>query len=364
MDAWALHVEDKVAPLEYFPSVPSNFVLSDGDAVPAGTVLDTDHELYCLDDEHRRALFVRTPPGTELAGAPFFYLAQYRAAQELVAVPYGTLHALADTLPDPALVMLYSVGRCGSTLLSRGFTAVPGVRSLSEPDVFSDVAMLRHWDPSREDEYGRLVRSCVRILGRSAPTLAVKPRGGALGIADLVRARFPDSHALFLYRDAERWMESMHAGFTPSLPAADAMPTFLRYLLSQAPLLGPFAADHGRQPFLAETYALTWLSMMDRYVGLRDAGVPFLPLRYEELIAAPRETLAAVLEWCGLPTAAVDEVVATFATDSQEGTRLSRAARAERTAALPQLDDEDYALARKVLAAHPVVTVPGWTDDR
>lgn len=364
MAAHLLRIEDKVAPLEYFPSVPSNFVLADGGPVPAGTVLEPGYDLYCLDDAARRALFVSVPPGTDLTAAPFCYLAQYRAAQHVVAVPYEELHGLADGLPDPALVLLYSVGRCGSTLLSRGFTAVPGVRSLSEPDVLSDVAMLRHWDPSREDEYAALVRSCLRLLGRSAPVLAVKPRGGAVGIADLVQRQFPAVRNLFLYRHAERWMESMHAGFTPSLPDDAAMPTFLRYLLSQAPLLATFAQRAGRQPHLSETYALTWLSMMDRYVRLRDAGVPFLPLRYEELTAAPRETLTAVLDWCGLPTGAVGEVLATFATDSQEGTGLSRAARAETTAALPPLDEEDYALARAILADHPTVTTPDWTDHR
>lgn len=362
MDAHLLPIEEKVAPLEYFPSVPSNFVLADGGPVPAETVLAPGYDLYCLDDAARRALFVEVPPGTDLAAAPFFYLAQYRAAQRVVAVPYEELHRLADGLPDPALVMLYSVGRCGSTLLSRGFNAVPGMRSLSEPDVLSDVAMLRHWDPTREDEYGALVRSCVRLLGRSGPALAVKPRGGAIGIADLVLRQFPGVRNLFLYRNAERWMDSMHAGFTPSLPDEAAMPTFLRYLLSQAPLLGEFAGKAGRRPYLSETYVLTWLSMMDRYVRLRADGVPFLPLRYEELTAAPRETLTAVLDWCGLPAASVAEVLATFETDSQEGTRLSRAARAESTAALPPLDEEDRALARAILADHPTVTTPDWTD--
>lgn len=362
MTAQVLHIEEKTAPLEYYPSVPSNFVLRDGDEVPVETVLGPDIELYCLDDDRRRALFVQTPPGTDLAGAPFFYLAQYRAAQRLLAVPYDELHRLAEPLPDPELVPLYSVGRCGSTLLSRGLNAVPGVRSLSEPDVISDLAMLRHWDPSREDEYGGLARSCLRILGRSMPILVVKPRGGAIGLADLLQRQFPAARGVFLYRHAERWMDSMHAGFTPSLPSEEAMPTFLRYLLSQAPLLAGFAAEHDRQPQLAEMYALTWLSVMDRYVELGEAGVPLLPVRFEDLTAAPRETLVDVLTWCGLPVTSADAVLATFATDSQTGTNLSREARSE--SAPPPLDDEDYALARAVLAAHPTVNTPSWTAAR
>jgi hypothetical protein len=354
VDARLLRIAEKVAPLEHYPSVPKNFVLEDAGPVAAETVLDPDHELYCLDDREERALFVRIPPGTEVAGAPFVHLAQYRAAEAVVAVPYGTLHELAAGLPDPDLVLLWSVGRCGSTLLSRGLNAVPGVRSLSEPDVVSDIAMLRCWDGSRDADYRRLLHSCLRLLGRHTRTLAVKPRGGAIGVADLVRAEFPASRALFLSRELGPWMESMHAGFSPSPPPKKAMPTFLRYLRSQAPLLPAFAAEHGRPPTQVETYALTWLSIMDRFAALRAAGVPVLALRYEDLTEAPKETVAAVLDWCGLPAEAADDVLATFGTDSQEGTRLSRATRAE--TALAPLTDADHATARALLAAHPALT--------
>jgi hypothetical protein len=358
VDARVLGIEEKVAPLEFFPSVPSNFRVSEVGTVPAATVLGDHVELYCLDDARGEALFVDTGEDVDLAGAPFFYLAQYRAARRLLAVPYDTLHALADGLPDPRPIFVHSTGRCGSTLLSRALTAVPGVRSLSEPDVYSDLAMLRHWYPDRESDYGRLARSCTRILGRHTPTLAVKLRGGAIHLGDLLQKEYPAAHDLFLYRHAERWTESMHAGFTPSLPGKRALPTFLRYLEAQAPLLSPYARRHGRRPTLAESYALTWLSIMDRYVTLRDAGVPFLPVRYEELTAAPRETVLRILQWCELPTDGVDAVVETFATDSQAGTNLSRSARAA-TPVVP-LTPEDYEQVRAVLAEHPIVSTPDY----
>jgi len=358
VDARVLSIEEKVAPLEFFPSVPANFRVSEAGTVPAATVLGEHVELYCLDDARGEALFVDTGQDVDPAGAPFFYLAQYRAARRLLAVPYHTLHALAEDLPDPRPIFVHSTGRCGSTLLSRALTAVPGVRSLSEPDVYSDLAMLRHWYPDRESDYSRLVRSCTRILGRHAPTLAVKLRGGAIHLADLLQKEYPAAHTLFLYRHAERWTESMHAGFTPSLPGKRALPTFLRYLEAQAPLLGPYARRHGRRPTLSESYALTWLSIMDSYVTLSEAGVPFLPIRYEELTAAPKDTVLRILRWCELPTDSVDAVVGTFATDSQEGTTLSRSARA--AAPVAPLTPEDYEQLRAVLAEHPVVSTPDY----
>lgn len=358
MDAQVLEIDEKVAPVEFFPSVPTNFRTTDGPTVPAAATLGPHVELYCLDDENRRALFVQTGPDVDLLDAPFFYLAQYRGAERLLALPYEALHALADDLPDPRLVFLFSTGRCGSTLLSRAFNAVPGVRSLSEPDVYSDVATLRHWDPSREDEYARLLRSCTRILGRNADTLAIKFRGGAIHAADLLHREFPAARTLFLYRNAERWLESMHAGFTPGLPGEEAAPTFLRYLLAQSPLIVPFAQRHAREATVAEAYALTWLSVLDRYVTLTRAGVEMLPVRYEDLTADPAGSVHAVLDWCDLPTDVVDKVVETFATDSQTGTALSREARAAAAPSAPT--PEDHAALRAVLAEHPVVNTPDF----
>jgi hypothetical protein len=349
VDARVLEIAEKVAPSESFPSVPSNFVLHEAGTVPVETVLGPYVDLYCLDDRNGCALFAELPDGVDPAGTPFFYLTQYQEAKRLIAVPYETLHALADDLPDPDLTIVYSTGRCGSTLLSRALAELDGVRSVSEPDALNDIVMLRHWEPDRA--YDRLFRSCVRMLGRNARTLAIKPRGGAIYLAGLIQEVFPAAHNLFLYRHAERWMDSMHAGFTPSMPGKRALPTFLRYLHATAPLLAPFAERHGRRPSLAEGYALTWLSVMD---GYGRAGVPILPVRYEDLLADPRRTLTELLTWCSLPIDDLDALLATFATDSQAGTRLSRANRPE----IAPLTPEDYTQARAVLAEHPVVTTP------
>ncbi|MFG1900917.1 sulfotransferase [Micromonospora carbonacea] len=358
--AQVLDILDKVAPAEFVPASPHNFVVRPGGSVPAESLLgDPDVSLHCLDDEHRLAYFVQTPPGIDLAGGPFLYLDQYRAARRLVTVPYETLHRLADGLPDPArLILVYSVGRCGSTLLSRALGEVAGVRSYSEPDVFTEIALLRHEDPGRDAEYARLIRSCVRFLGNSGSesgggTLAVKFRASGIQLGDLFHRVFPDARGVFLHRDARPWLESMHQGFTPHLPDPAAQLAFLKYVLAQAPLIMPFVARHERQPTPTEAYLLTWLSVLDRHRELRRAGVPLLPVAYEALDADPKATLAAVLAHCGLPADDVDAAYATFSADSQEGTVLSRASRRSNPAAA--LGAEDYAQARAVLAEHPVV---------
>jgi hypothetical protein len=360
MSARVLHIVDKVTPTEYFPAVPQNFVLRPGESVSPEIVLDPDLSLYCLDDENRQALFVQTPPGVDLLRSPFYYLAQYQHAERLIAVPYDTLHRLADGLPGSTsnLVLIYSVGRCGSTLISQAFQAVPGVLSYSEPDVYTQIAMLRHRDGGRHQEYLRLIGSCTRILRRDAPTMALKFRAGGIHLADLFHQAYPEARNLFLYRHAERWLESMHAGFTPNMPGPEAEPTFTRFLMAQAPLVKPFLRQHRRRPTLVESYTLNWLSVMDKYLTLRRAGVPFLAVRYEDIKARPQATLLELLAYCGLRIENFDRAYDTFSTDSQEGTVLSLASRQRNPA--PPLRLEDYAEARAVLAEHPIIRTPDF----
>lgn len=360
MIAQVLRIVDKVAPGEFFPAVPQNFVTHADGQLPARDLLHRpDVSLYCLDIDDQLAYFVETAPGLDLTRAPFVYLAQYRNARRLFTVPYETLHRIAEEVPDPVRpILVYSVGRCGSTALSHALGAVTGVRSYSEPDVFTQIAVSRHEDPTRDDEYAKLLRSCARLLGRGAGTLAVKFRASGIQLADLFQQVFPDARGIFLYRHAERWLESMHEGFTPHLSGLQDQQTFLRYVTAQAPLLMPFAVRHQRQPAPVEAYLLTWLSAMEACLRLGRAGVPLRPVRYEDLTADLSATLAAVLAFCGLPADEIDAAYRTFAADSQEGTALSRASR-QRTET-PVLREDEYALARAVLAEHPTINVPDF----
>jgi Sulfotransferase family len=356
-----LHILDKVAPLEYFPAVPQNFVLRAGESVPAEVVLDNPAvSLYCLDDENRQALFVETSPGVDLLNAPFFYLAQYQHAQHLFGVPYDTLHRLADGLagPPPKLILIYSVGRCGSTLISQALNAVEGVKSYSEADVFTQLAMLRHLDASRDEEYAQLIRTCTRLLGRGAGSVALKFRASGIHLGDLFHQVFPEARNIFLHRHAERWLESMNAGFSPNLPGPEAEPLFTNFVLAQAPLLTPFINRHGRKPYLAEAYMLNWLSVVDRYLTLRAAGVPFLAVDYEDIKTQPKPTLVELLSYCGLPTEDFERAYETFSADSQEGTMLSQESRKLRPARA--LRSKHYAQARAVLAEHATVQTPDF----
>src|ERR1051325_7084918 len=137
MEARVLHIKEKLKTVAPGLVGRSNFKLRAGGTFdPRNLLRDPHFSLYCLDFENRQALFVETPPECDLSRAPFLYQAQYDAARRLIQIPYETLHRLAaEVVLDPSrLILIYSVGRCGSTLVSHAFNEVEGVESLSEPD--------------------------------------------------------------------------------------------------------------------------------------------------------------------------------------------------------------------------------------
>ena len=124
--------------------------------------------LYCLDGELRKAVFVETPPDLNLRECTLYYQAQFHKAQRLLTITYDTPHKLAGQVGDrfQSLILVYSVGRCGSTLLSTAFNRVDSVFDLSEAEVYMHLTRPR--DGSGDAELRHLLQSCTRLLYKPA----------------------------------------------------------------------------------------------------------------------------------------------------------------------------------------------------
>ena len=149
--------------------------------------------LYCLDLAGRRAIFVRTR-SRDVYHAVFFYQAQYEAAEDLLAIPYDTLHELAEEITvDPSrLALIYSTGRCGSTLAIRALRCATDVVAISEPDVFTQLVAFDVSDDGAKSELRDIVKSCVKILyfcampEKRRTVCAIKVRGSVIGLSGLL----------------------------------------------------------------------------------------------------------------------------------------------------------------------------------
>ncbi|MEJ2737285.1 MAG: hypothetical protein P8189_27630, partial [Anaerolineae bacterium] len=144
-----------------------NFHLGETGQVPAGKILENPHiSLHSLDFDNRQAVFVETPADVNLSHAPFYFVAQYEKAKRLWTIPFVTMVQLAQSVPvdDKRLVLIYSVGRCGSTLASQIFAQLSGVINFSEPHALMQLVIARNTKAVDEDELFALLEATIRLL--------------------------------------------------------------------------------------------------------------------------------------------------------------------------------------------------------
>lgn len=343
--------------------------------------------LYCLDDANRQAVFVETPAEADVLAAPFLMLAQYEHAERVVTVPYDHMPRFAEADRAHNLVLIYSMGRCGSTLLSNVFNYVENVSSLSEPDVYTQIILMREADPSREAELRDLLRYCTYALctplGHKTPESAViKFRSMCLEICsvrDMFHEVFPEAKEVFLYRNTEDWAKSMVRAF--KMGSLRELSDVTRALWSDLPGLTRLYLKYFTRAFrriprrmtvsiLGHTMwhlqsgflSIAWMTMMQAYMDLMDRGVEMCALRYEEMVESPQEVIGELFEYCDLPTEHVEAACAAFGYDSQKGTDLARAK--VRTSNRTELEDTHISLIRRIMQNHPVIKSPRFIAPR
>lgn len=302
---------------------------------------------YCLDHKNRRMIFAETPGELNVSTAPFYYQAQYEAATRLIAVPYDQVHRIAAQLPArfEQLVFIFSVGRCGSTLLSKVWQRLDDTCSLSEPDIFTDINYLRGERRLTEPEALQLLDSAIRLF--SPPTryharLVIKFRAQCIGLAELIHRLCPNAGFIFMYRNAIDCIDSYLRVFG-ELPLPE--PLFRQafsYAASQPEVYNRLRKMG--QPLLV------WLVCAHDYLRQRQASVPFVALKYEELVRNSHDSVGKMFAHCGAHDADIGKACGAMTEDPQAGTRLARNADGRRT-----LTPDDVQFVRAFFARHSAI---------
>lgn len=388
-----------------------DFVVSDGEPISAEVVLNTPNvTLYCLDKQKNRFIFTQADPTVDLTQHPFFFQAQFEHAQRLIAVPFESLHKLTENLEVSAeqFVFLYSVGRCGSTLLSEVFNQFDNVVSLSEPDIFTQLLIMRPENGQNDSFFRRLLRTSLLALMKPMPPkrpthYVIKFRSYGVELADLIADLFPEAHHLFMYRNAEDWARSTARAFqklesekgsvgnlqerrwfrraerltavsqklfgqtTPNLmqkvinqvdgrAGALSQPS-LTLRLKLFPALRPYLSQLQKGELSRMEYiTLEWVSGLCRAMSLQEQGVSILPFRYEELIEDPEPFLRQLFAHCGMSVIGFDQVLSVFENDSQRGTSLAQ--KAVRQDSQNLLTDSHLQQLRNLLHTFPEIERP------
>lgn len=254
--------------------------------------MDAKALIYCFDPVSERALFTICDNLDATLQAPFLYEAQFRHARQVVTVPFEQLDTLFD-LPEATPTFVFSIGRCGSTLLS-ALLAASGLRSVSEPDVLTQLAEM----PAAARACmspgvgGLLVRACVKSLqAHCGADVVIKLRSQCSRIATEILQASPAAKSIFMLRGRHDWARSRYRAF-------DETPVFLAELLAWS---------------------------IERYHDLVAGGHDVKLIWYEDLHTAPYDTLRGIGAVAGtaapILAQSLDHVLAR---DAQQGSHLAQ----------------------------------------
>lgn len=327
-------------------SSPRDFRYFDGKEVSAEVVVNAPRlTLYCLDAPRQEAVFVESETGVDLARDPFYYQAQYRHAQGAVVMPLSSLHTTAEAKGDrfERAVMIHSVGRCGSTLLSKMFGRLEQCLSLSEPDVYTQLLTERFDDATIEPLLESASRHYYQPANDVRPThLVLKFRSFCIELADAMQRATPSSIPIFLYRDVERvvasgmrvfrysgaplwWLDRLHAWRITRPVLAGALSSNRRVGERLFPAMSRFTSWELSRMGAVGMLAIAWVSAMERCTQLKRDGMNVLAIRYDDLVGGQREaTIAALLDHCHLPASAMDPMIRAQGDDSQAESVVAR----------------------------------------
>ncbi|WP_052149578.1 sulfotransferase [Burkholderia pseudomallei] len=260
-----------------------------------------DGERYvplCVDWRDARLFLSRWDDDCAMTDVPFLYQRQRRTARQLLDVPFEQLEA-PGRAARMAPIFIFSVGRCGSTLLSRLLAAV-GEQAVSEPDVLTSVA---HFDdaaeraaalPARE----RIVQSCVAAFEPACgPAPIIKLRARCNRAVDVFLNAMPHARYVFMCRNRDDWVRSSSRAFGDS---GEALAELLK-------------------------------ASVEAFDRMHAARVDPLLVWYEDLLADPLAALRRILRARDDLDAHRAAVERALRADAQEGSGLSRASLAART---------------------------------
>ncbi len=306
---------------------PSTFAADD-------VVLRPGWTLHELDFTNNQAVFLQTDATNQLFKAPFSYQMQVTSAQQAALVNFDAFLKLSARLDLPKrLIHLFNIGHCGSTLLHQVFNVSGAAQCISEPKFSLDLPTCRH--RVEPDKLEALTQACLRFLTRlpgydpSLP-LVLKHFSQACRTMETWVAASPHATNLFLYRDAISYANSRYGFVQRRGLVVDFTPENKHQRWQAASIGTPESYLDGLIDLNSdilnfdEFAAVFWALFMQDYARAKTNGIALHPFRYNELVTARGEQLAAIFKVCGLPADQLAAALAGFDKPSHEGTSSDR----------------------------------------
>ncbi len=348
-----------------------DFTVSGEAQVPASAIVDNRAvSLYCFDEKSRQAVFVELPPHVDLTLEPFVYQTQHDEAIQIYTCSFDLFNQLAKQLPTVSQpIFVHITGRSGSTLLNHALNASGLVKSLSEPDIVSQFASLRHQATSvKEHELQELADSTIRFLFQhhhpaGIQAHAVKFRNQGTLVMDIFQAAFPHGKNLFLYRDVEGFVSSFQrilreVGLPEHKAFVEWKAEFQAYLAGDLSHFSRYVGGERVDLSIAQQLTFWWLAVIEWYIAQYENDVPAMAISYADLVGTPEKTLSAIFRYCDLPTNHVAQGLEAYERDSQAGTRMARENPLEVNA--QRLTPDELQAVQQILKQHPMLKRPDF----
>ena len=311
-----------------------DFTLGDSEAFDSRRLIsDPRYSLYSLDFDRNAACFVELPYSVDLETKPFCFLAQFKEATHLITIPLDEFHTLAAgcEIDDSRLVFIQSVGRCGSTLVSRVFEAIESVNSLSEPDAFTVLVGWRGSGLAPDSEIKRIAENCVRFFCRPLVSpdnqhfFALKFRSQCTEIDDLLAEAFPAAKHLYLTREPITWLDSFYRAFIdPKMVSDHDYQQWVEDVFAPMyPLIQNQVVDGHPMP-VWKPILLNWIANSETFNKFQNNGIPYCVADFSELKDQATVTIRRILDYCGIPITDWSHIEECLSHDSQKGSGIDQ----------------------------------------
>ncbi len=322
-----------------------DFVLSHDCFTHPARVFEDNVSLYKLTPTH--IIFVQCPGKQgvwDVKAFPFSRLGQHKRAKRVIVVPKWSIVRLleetgyADNYKE-RLIFLGMTLRCGSTLLCQTFHQTQSCVAYSEPGLVNDLHIVLSCNSESDDtkkyiKYAFMLL-CKPVQDRDTVAHVMKFQPGCSSYIQYVQVLFPDSCALFIYRDIRSSVRS-YLKLAPTMPYIVVLGALS--LVSYNACYNFLVSNGHRPPGKCEYFAslenlvtqresvlfIDFVLNIADYLKAREQECPMAGVRYEDLVAEPEAILRKAFRHCGIPLELVARGLPAMERDSQKGSPLER----------------------------------------
>ncbi len=310
-------------------------------------VFEDDVSLYKMTPSH--IIFVQCPgkpAAWDVKAFPFSRVGQHKRAERVIVVPKWSIVRLLEETGyansyKERLIFLGMTARCGSTLLCQIFHETQSCIAYSEPGLPNDLHIFANTMASRNCESENTKKYikyafmllCKPVQDRDTVAHIMKFQPGCSPYIRYLQVLFPDSRALFIYRDVRSAFRS-YLKIVPTLPIVVVLAALA---LVSNKVYDKFLVSNGHRPpgkrdyFASIEKLLTqresdmfydFVPPVAEYFKAREQGCPMAGIRYEDLVAEPEAILGKAFRHCGIPLELVARGLPAMGRDSQKGSPL------------------------------------------